>query len=67
MRTQDELAAAIARLKSERTVLLAYASTKFDATDHHGVQDAMSDVREVEAAMKALEYALGLRDAVREA
>lgn len=41
-----------------------YAESRMEIADRHGVQDAMSDIREIEAAMAALEWALGKRDSI---
>lgn len=50
----------IYRLKKERRILKKYLISKFDAGDWHGVQDAASDLRDVEAALDI--YALIKRE-----
>lgn len=62
MKTEDAIKARIAELKGDVNVLEAYAAVKNRTKDRHGVEDAMSDLRDLEAAIDALEWALsGMR------
>lgn len=44
--------------------LLTYRAGRLEVGDHHGVQDASSDLRDVEAAIGALEWVMGWREKV---
>lgn len=52
----QEIMLRLARLKSMRNYLLL----KFDEEDFHGVQDAASDIRDIEGEIKGLEVANGI-------
>lgn len=44
----------IEQLKERKTQLIAYLNSKILAQDWHAVQDAASDIREIEAQLKIL-------------
>ena len=44
----------IAELTEQKTALIAYLHSKLKAADWHAVQDAASDIRELEAVLKEL-------------
>lgn len=44
----------IAKLEAQRVVLVDYLKSKLEADDLHGVQDAASDIREIDAQLKVL-------------
>ena len=43
------------RLEGQRSALIAYLRSKLDASDWHAVQDAGSDIREIESQLDLLE------------
>lgn len=44
----------IESLKLQRQMLVAYLKSKLDAEDLHAVQDAASDIREIDAKLSVL-------------
>jgi hypothetical protein len=44
----------IPELQEQRTAMLAYLRMKLDANDMHAVQDAASDIREIDAKLEVL-------------
>jgi hypothetical protein len=62
MRSRDEAMLAVAALDRRRTTMLAYRDECARIADHHGVQDASSDLRELDAAEAALRWVLGERE-----
>lgn len=45
---------AIAALRRQRATMLEYLKLRLELDDMHGVQDAASDIREIDAAIRAL-------------
>lgn len=45
-----------AQLRAARVVMVAYLRTKLDAEDWHGVQDAASDLRDIDAELAGLAF-----------
>ncbi len=63
MRTHGDITATIeVQLVRRRGILLAYRDECARIADHHGVQDASSDLRELDAAEAALRWVLGERE-----
>lgn len=62
MRRLEELVPALSWLNARREVLLKYRDECARIADHHGVQDASSDLRELDAAEAALRWVLGERE-----
>ncbi len=44
----------VAALKTRKGILVAYLKMKLDAEDWHAVQDAASDIRELDAQIEML-------------
>jgi len=44
----------IEKLEIQRKVLIQYLESKLEAEDFHGVQDAASDIREIDAMLIVL-------------
>ena len=44
----------VEHLERSREVLIRYLRTKLEEADWHGVQDAASDIREIEAMLRVL-------------
>ena len=63
-RTGECIEVQLHKLRHRRDVLQAYAESRMEIADRHGVQDAMSDLREMDAAIAALEWAMGDREEV---
>lgn len=61
MRSSGELHVALAHLHERRDILARYRDQCIRIDDHHGVQDASSDLREVDAVEDALRWVLGER------
>lgn len=59
MKSPEEINARIAWLEGGRSVMLTYLDLKQDNSDWHGVQDAGSDLRDIEAELLGLRWALG--------
>lgn len=53
---RDERAERIAFLEEYRPVLIRYMQAKADAADWHGVQDAASDLRDLDCELDGLRY-----------
>ncbi len=51
----------IEKLEAQRAGLIAYLAMKMAVEDWHGVQDAASDLREVDAALAAFAVCTGLK------
>lgn len=49
-----ERRAAIAKLTAQRATMLAYLRLRLDLDDMHGVMDAASDIREIDARLSVL-------------
>ena len=45
----------IAELEEQKKLMLDYLKMKLDNEDYHGVEDAASDIRDIEAAIHELE------------
>ncbi len=45
----------IGQLQNQRNVMIEYLKLRLELCDWHGVQDAASDIREIEAALKVLQ------------
>lgn len=45
----------IAQLQKQRTIMIEYLKLRLELSDWHGVQDAASDIREIEASLKVLQ------------
>lgn len=65
MRAELDIANAMADLRKRRVILEDYCLQCLRVKDRHGVQDAQSDLRELEAALEALEFAMGQRESLR--
>jgi hypothetical protein len=48
----------IGQLKEQKKMLIAYLLSKISTEDWHAVQDAASDIREVNAALKILDASI---------
>ena len=44
----------VEKLIAQKAALVAYLRSKLEAEDWHAVQDAASDIREIEAVLKAV-------------
>lgn len=62
MRSESELRAMQKHLSERAYALTLYRDQCVRIRDHHGVQDASSDLRELEAVDDALEWVLGERE-----
>jgi hypothetical protein len=62
MREVAQITDQFAAMSKRRDVLAEYLRECLRTDDLHGVQDAASDLREVDAAMAALDWALGKRE-----
>jgi hypothetical protein len=51
-------------LSEEREALLVYLLAKYHSSDWHGVQDAASDLRDIDCQLQILEMKTGLESAV---
>lgn len=61
VRGHAEMTMALLAIAGRRKTLLAYRDECARIGDHHGVQDASSDLRELDAAEAALRWVLGER------
>jgi len=52
---EDQYFALRGRLESQRAALIAYLTAKVSASDWHAVQDAGSDIREIDAQLDLLD------------
>ena len=59
MRSEEEIHAALTALGKREEALLVYRNECIRIEDHHGVQDASSDLREIEMVHGALFWVLG--------
>ncbi|MBO76591.1 MAG: hypothetical protein CME17_04090 [Gemmatimonadetes bacterium] len=59
MRSEHEIKQKVAEVEENLTVLLAYLHSRTKQFDWHGVEDAASDIRDNEAALKVLQWILG--------
>lgn len=57
--TEQEITEAISRIGVRKLILEDYRDTCIAIADHHGVQDASSDLREVEAVLSAFAWIRG--------
>jgi len=57
-----ELTTALLDVAGRRRALLTYRDECARIADHHGVQDASSDLRELDACEAALRWVLGERE-----
>lgn len=62
MRSPDSIAIMLTAIVHRRQILLSYRDECARIGDHHGVQDASSDLRELDAAEAALRWVLGERE-----
>lgn len=53
MTLHEHCAGAIDKLKARRATMKTYLAMKFDEEDWHGVQDAASDLRDIDAEIAA--------------
>lgn len=53
--TEDEYVSLSAPIEDQRKALIAYLTSKITAGDWHAVQDAASDIRELEAQLDLLQ------------
>ena len=60
MRTQEEIKLGIEKRKGTLKLMKVYLQDRTDRMDWHGVEDAASDIRDVVAAIQALEWVLGV-------
>ena len=58
-RSEEEIKAAIETRKNTLDLMKRYLKDRTDRTDWHGVEDAASDIRDIVAAIEALEWVLG--------
>lgn len=66
VRSQAELLATLAALNQRRRIAMqALTQLSVGRFDWHGVMDGAADLREIEAHIEAIEYALGARDTIR--
>lgn len=61
-RTVEDIAQERLRMAGRHDALVAYRDHCVMIDDHHGVQDASSDLRELDAAEAALRWVLGERE-----
>ena len=59
MRTEIEIGERLLILAHNRTIMLEYLEVKLDENDMHGVQDAASDIRDIDAEIAGLQWVLG--------
>ncbi len=45
-------------LEKDRGILKEYLLSKFNSEDWHGVQDAASDLRDIDSALAAMQYTI---------
>lgn len=62
MTITDCIAPKIEALESRKVTLTRYAESMLIAGDHHAVQDACSDLRDLEAKLEILKLILGEMD-----
>lgn len=53
--------AMLERLRKRRETMMEYLIMKFSEWDWHGVQDAASDIRDIESEMRGVEKCVGLQ------
>jgi hypothetical protein len=58
-RTRQEVEIKIAALLQSRATMKEYLSLKYVENDMHGVQDAASDIRDIDAELVGLRWVLG--------
>ena len=58
MRTEHQILAEIGHLTARRQRLIAYMQDKAATEDWHGVQDAGSDLRDIDERAQALRWVL---------
>lgn len=61
--TPSEIKARVATLRVNRETMKTYLRLKLDEEDFHGVQDAASDIRDIDSEILGLEWAIGDRKA----
>jgi hypothetical protein len=61
-RTRQEVEIKIAALLQSRATMKEYLSLKYVENDMHGVQDAASDIRDIDAELVGLRWVLGDAD-----
>jgi hypothetical protein len=59
LKTFGEVVSRINDLKARRALMSEYLDLKRREEDWHGVQDAASDLRDIDAEMKGLEWVVG--------
>ena len=59
MRTAAEVESKILEARQNIAVLSEYLHNRIKQSDWHGVEDAASDIRDNEAALRALHWVLG--------
>lgn len=62
MRTEVEIEEQLLTLRRKRSSMVEYLRLKLDSNDMHAVQDAGSDIRELDAQISALEWAIKRKD-----
>lgn len=58
MKLAEVISLQMAVLKRQRDVYVQYRQVCLDNRNHHGVQDASSDLREIEAQLEILKWVL---------
>jgi len=58
MKTKEQVVSKIKEVEARLEFMKKYLQVKFDVSDWHGVEDAGSDIRDLEAEKKALLWAL---------
>lgn len=64
MRNQNEINDEILRLISRQEALYTYREHCIRIDDHHGVQDASSDLREIVTAINTLRWVVGAEEKI---
>ena len=61
MKTEKDIQTRVAEVQETLRVLRAYLQDRLQLEDWHGVEDAASDIRDNEAALRTLRWMLGTR------
>ena len=61
MKTEDEIRQTIEIKQKSLALMKQYCLDRMHRSDWHGVEDAGSDIRDIVAAIEALEWVLGER------
>lgn len=65
VRSEKELRTALAQLRQRHAIQKNYMQLPAARADWHGVMDAAADLREIEAHIEALQFALKETDSIR--